>query len=846
VKKTLHSPVYLLIVLSMVLVSVQVPDGTASAQAATAEMAAADPAPGGPSIVEDALTTNLAEYRGGRVPQYAKFEVAFDVQSTTARNPYFPFDPATPPGIEPGTGISVDALLLPPGVEDWNAALRLPCFYYQPVTEAGSGESVNFLPVGEGDWRCRFTPPTAGTWHYRMQATDAAGTAESAIYSFAVDESDRKGFVGVSAQDPRFFEFSDGTAFTTPLISLEEGNPLNSLARIRQNIPKLGQNGIRFVRWFPTGEGANYFVAPFSDAIRINWAFGDGWSVPAPVDSASGKKFSYRPYFYSTQAVPGMAGQRYRLSFRAEVVGEKALRAQIGNISGAVLDICSANSTYHEANGGQCDYKQDGWHDYAIEVTNPADANLSIGVRGLYVSPDAPAPYNNVQAGDIGVHSVVLQRYEEDGWGPNLLTRSDPDTFGFVDQPAAARLDEIFWLSEQYGVYHKLPLFHKNDAILNRIMANGATGAPDSLCTQFYSDEGQASRWYQRAYARYFIARWSYSPALHSVELANENHLTPQSYEAAFALAQFVRDTSPRHILLSNSFWGYFVSDFFANPEKGHLLDYGDKHWYACQDDTEHELISNTWDDSAAYVRECQNRFREYAEAYGYRRPLVRGEGGVAQSGTGPQHPEIIKETKGVYYHKKLWAQVGGLGSSCDGEWYPRLFVSYRDDQFPNDSVDLFKMMAAYERFMAGENLNQGGFRAIGTDLGGSEQIGLKATSSQLRAWGVASPDRALVWIDNPAHTWKNVADGVQVTPASGFLAVPGFRPGGQYSVEWWDTYAYEAGQQVVRTQSIVAGLDGKITLEVGDLASDVAVKIIGTRTVLRYYMPVVYYTRSN
>ena len=839
-KRTLRSSVYLVPVLILALVSVPLADGTASA------LAAVDSAACSPSILEEGLTTNLADYRGARVPQYAKFEVAFDVLSATAQNPYFPFDQATPPGIEPGTGISVDALLLPPGAEDWRAAHRLPCFYYQPVTEAGAGDSVTFLPAGEADWRCRFSPQTAGTWHYKIQATDACGTSESSVYTFGVDESDRKGFVRVSARDPRFFEFSDGTAFSTPLISLEEGNPLNSLARIRQNIPKLGQSGIRFVRWFPTGEGANFFVAPFSDAIRINWAFGDGWSVPAPVDTSAGKKFSYRPYFYSAQTIPGTAGQKYRLSFRAEVNGEKALRAQIGNISGAALDICSATSTYHEAHGGQCDYKQDGWHDYAIEVTNPADANLSIGVRGLYVSSDAPTPYNNVQAGDIGIHSVTLQRYEADGWGPNLLARSDPDTFGFVDQPAAARLDEILILSEQYGVYHKLPLFHKNDAVLNRILADGSTGEPDSLCTKFYSGDGQATRWYQRAYARYFVARWSYSPALHSLELANENHLTPQSYEAGFALAQYVRDTSPRHILLSNSFWGYFIADFFADPEKGSLLDYGDKHWYASQDETEQELISNTWDDSAAYVRECQNRFREYAEAFDYRRPLVRGEGGVAQSGTGPQHPEIIGETQGIYYHKKLWAQLGGLGSYCDGEWYPRLFVGYRDDQFPNENVDLFKMMAAYERFMAGENLNKGGYRAIGTDLVGTEQIGLKSMAGPLRAWGASSPDRALVWIDNPAHTWKSVADGVVVTPASGFLAIPGLRPGVEYAVEWWDPYAYETGQQVVRTDSIVAGTDGTIVLEIVDLATDVAVKIIGTRTVLRYYVPIVYNTRDD
>ena len=40
----------------------------------------------------------------------------------------------------------------------------------------------------------------------------------------------------------------------------------------------------------------------------------------------------------------------------------------------------------------------------------------------------------------------MLQRDEtgNGGWGPNLLTRSDPDTFEYVDQIGATRLDEIF------------------------------------------------------------------------------------------------------------------------------------------------------------------------------------------------------------------------------------------------------------------------------------------------------------------------------------------------------------------------------------------------------------------
>jgi hypothetical protein len=310
-----------------------------------------------------------------------------------------------------------------------------------------------------------------------------------------------------------------------------------------------------------------------------------------------------------------------------------------------------------------------------------------------------------------------------------LLTRSDPDTYAYVDQQSAARLDEVLRQSELYGVYHKLTLFHKNDSVLARFLPDGTIG--DWNVDNFYSAEGQAVRWYEEAYVRYFVARWSYSTALHSLELANENNFCDCACDTAFAIAQAVHTLSPRHILMSNSFWGWWVEHFWLDPERGHLMDYSDKHWYANQTGSycdaqgaNCELISNVWSDSAAYVRECGRWFAHYREVYGYDKPIIRGEGGVAAASTEPQHPAIAQDRQGTFYHKKLWAHIGLLGSTCDGEWYPRLFVN--DGQaFPNADYDLYKMFAAYERFMAGESLSNGNYVEIGSDLSGDRQIGL-------------------------------------------------------------------------------------------------------------------------
>lgn len=806
--------------------------------------------PGGqPAVQNTSPTVNSITFlTPGPIEKYAKFEISFKITTTTATNPYFPYDENPPPGVERGTGITVDAILLSPNQLNWNQARLLPCFYYQPVEELGAGNNIALLPTGQPEWRCRFTPEIPGLWQFKIRAADAGGTRVTNTQRFSVINSNRKGFIEVSSSNPNFFEFSDGTPFITPLVNTEEGNPFNSLTRIRENIVKLGQGGIRFIRWFPTGEGANYFVVPFGDTIRINWGFGDGGETSDDADSTAGKKFSFAPYYYSVQELSVKPGSRYKLSFRAKVTGERVLRAELGDLNGGRIDICSTSSIFHQANNQNdtCTYRGDGWHEYTVEGLNPDATVLSIAFRGLYVSADAPWPYSVKQDGKIRIHSLKLQRDEtgNGGWGPNLLIRSDPDTYNYVDQRSAASLDEILKLSEQYGVYHKLTLFHKNDAILNRFQPDGTVGTADQFANNFYSAAGQASRWYQRTYTRYFIARWSYSPALHSLELANENHfgdVAPTSFDAAFALAEYVHNVSPRQILISNSFWGWFVADFWIDPNRGSLIDYADKHWYAnesgsgCEGDV-CELISNVWADSAAYVRECRNRFQNYKQEYNYHKPIVRGEGGVAVSDTAPQHPDVAVDTQGTYYHKKVWAHVGMLGYSCDGEWYPSLFASNASKHFPTGENNLFNIFSAYERFMQNEPVNNLSFQEIGTDLTGTEQITLTPLADPLRAWGVrdANSGKVLLWIDNAGHTWKNVVDAVPISPVKGELIIRGL-PKGIYTAEWWDTKAGTITK--IEHHAYAVGSTGNLSFAISNLKTDLAVKFIGIKWI---YLPII------
>jgi hypothetical protein len=200
----------------------------------------------------------------------------------------------------------------------------------------------------------------------------------------------------------------------------------------------------------------------------------------------------------------------------------------------------------------------------------------------------------------------------------------------------------------------------------------------------------------------------------------------------------------------------------------------------------------------------------------------------VAQSGTEPQHPDIPKDPSGAYYHKLLWAHVGTLGYSCDGEWYPRLFVS-SSSGFPNNTTGLATIFAAYERFTEGEPLSNGHHHEIGTDLTGTDQVWLANTSGSLRAWGSQDTvtGRTLLWIDNANHTWWNVVNQTAIPTAGGNLTIQGL-PKGSYVAEWWNT----TKGSIDRSETDTVGDDGRLTFSINNLATDLAVKFINTTAV--------------
>jgi hypothetical protein len=80
------------------------------------------------------------------------------------------------------------------------------------------------------------------------------------------------------------------------------------------------------------------------------------------------------------------------------------------------------------------------------------------------------------------------------------------------------------------------------------------------------------------------------------------------------------------------------------------------------------------------------------------------------------------------------------------------------------------------------------------------------------------------LWVQNRAHTWKNVVDGAAIPPVSGEVSVPGFVPGGRYLLERWDTY--RPGGGITSTEELTADASGNVRIAIQGLAADVALKL--------------------
>jgi hypothetical protein len=364
---------------------------------------------------------------------------------------------------------------------------------------------------------------------------------------------------------------------------------------------------------------------------------------------------------------------------------------------------------------------------------------------------------------------------------------------GKYDLASAWKLDVVSDLCDRHGV--RWQLCFENVVWWNRKMPwrwgrnpyNAANGGPCQVPADYLTSP--RARDLAAARHRYSVARWGWSPNLVAWEMWNEvdnlDGFAPEANEAWHKdLAGRLRALDPFGHLVTSS---WRDAKMFALPE----IDLVQAHSY--------------WPigyDAAEYARLQSDHLMTP-----YGKPFFFGEQGMDGRG---QH----QDPDGRVFHDCLWASSlsGAAGAGLWWHW---------------QSVDQFDQYAHYAplaRFLAGVDFPAHAWKRM-RPTRPSQPV-------TLVAYGLAAPDRALIWIhDTQGYRFAGdpAADGKLEpgpTRKDASVNLDGLAEG-NYRIEWWDTKKGEviaAEAQPVRPQR---HFGHGIELRPPAFQGDVAAKVI-------------------
>jgi len=537
-------------------------------------------AAGGPAIQNvQILTANLAVYD--------RFEAQFDI-TTVSTNPYLPYDPALPAGLQPGAGIRVDALF---SRDNWASTITQPAFWYQPYTYSEINGEGHWIPSGSPRWAVRFTPQSSGSWQMKLQAADAGGTTTSgSAWNFSVSGASsnsyrRHGFLRVSPADPRYFDFQDGSPFIGVGFNSSFQEPADVEARLRV----YEQNKINMLRVWMSGAGINasQWTAwathhlpsdAYLPGVSYNWqSTYNGGDVAWKLDSTNPCLFAG----YAQGRISVQPGTTYTIKARVKVTNVTG-PAGSGGYGFAIKQAGWLGTNCERSNPGQETLLTtplsgtSDWTEVSGTLTTQSNQNF---LDLLYLTR------HNATGGTVDIDEVRLYR-QNDPAQVNLLSEGQANSHLVFDPLQSYQWDQFLGSAEQHGVYLKIVLDEKNEWIRNRLGSDGHVSANASN-DNFYSASGTKVRWLEQAWWRYVIARWGYSTAVHSLEYINEGDpYNGKHHEAAGAMGRYFDDTDPSHHLTTTSFWAAFPNQEFWSDVDASAVDYTDLHQYIAEGDT--------------------------------------------------------------------------------------------------------------------------------------------------------------------------------------------------------------------------------------------------------------------
>ena len=533
-----------------------------------------------------------------QVARYEKFQATFFVDTRAARL-NLPYDAQPPQGIEPGAGITVDALF---SNDNWKTTIVQPAFLYQPVQTGQIGKRNYLLPDGQAVWMVRFAPQATGTWQFRLRAQDRDGTtvfpkddafefqvrpATGRYDGLRVHPSSARGFLRVSANDPRYFEFQNGT----PFIGLGYNPGINLFDEVDARFRDWQLNGLDFARVWLSRAGINGSQWPAWTLPKQSLSFSTMEVWLDEKETFGDATFSFRldekhPCMFADFWQGGISvkpNTTYSVTVRAKLANVQA-KPNATNAGLTVMQIGWAKNGCQDLTGTPLVPPRAGTTDWYT-----ATGTLTTGANQFMLDYLFMALVNTTQ-GTAYIDEITLVA-RDDPYGTNLLRRPRADSHLYFDSINAAEWDHIIESAAARGIYLKIVVDEKNEWIRNVLNADGTVGKFNN--NNFYAAPDTAVRWVQQAWWRYLIARWGYSTAIHSFEYINEGDpYNGKHYNAANAMAEYFDAHDPSQHMVTTSMWHSFPGPEFWNNPKYSALDYADLHAY----------ITTGWGNNASFV----------------------------------------------------------------------------------------------------------------------------------------------------------------------------------------------------------------------------------------------------
>ncbi len=727
----------------------------------------------GPSIQN--ISTNTTSPK-----VYEKYEATFGV-TTVADQFMFMHDPNPPSGVERYSGVTVEGVITLPG----GTQVTHPAFYYEETTQSGS----SYRLTGNKSWKLRYSPQQTGTHQVSIRVTDKSGTTTSSVGSFNAVAASKPGFIDVSKNDTRYFEYSNGTIHW-PIGMTWSGAtiPDNSSApsAINYDRPWMAGRGAwssNWARWKSSGEGHG------NEGHGIHYSYLEHYpssEISQLIDYPNGWKMWIACFLDEGFCGKIDAGKTYQLKFRVKTKGLTGPK-QSGVPYGLVIknhDWPPDNfeTAMRSAQSWIPMISQDkDWHTVVTRFT-PTSGGDEISIY-----------MDNVTGGSAFIDELSIREVLSNGsLGAEQIRNPKADWHTYIEQRPMAFFDTEVAQGEANGINLRYVVHDKNDRLINSISSSGVFVNHGG---GYYQPENTKATWLQKQWWRYLVARLGYSTAIFGWELNNEG--PPDKGDGSHArttqiFGKWMHDLDAHPHLVNTSFWCCWEPTFWGNKTKFPDVDFGDIHHYGATDD----MVQWYLDEAMPVINSNIGR------------PVVRGETGIMAPGstnTNDADPALLTANPGVWYHNMLWSQLHYSSMFEIGYWYGEHGSKITGGRTPH--------ARAFANFVKDLDINKGGYQNI------------SATSSQgkFRIFGQrnTSKNKAYGWINHSDHTWKKVMNSGVPSPVSGDVTFT-MTPNRSYTVTFYDTYT---GANTTTAQ-VTSNSSGTVTIRVDNVSKDVAFKL--------------------